>query len=200
MLISLLNLDMKKIAFLSSSGGTNFKSFLDAQVRGELQGVEICCLVTDKAMCGAAELAREHKIKVYFYDPKLLSKEAFQQSILDTLDFFEVDLVVLGGFGRILSPEIVEKYPDKILNIHPSLLPKHGGMFGNNIHQSVLDSGDVETGMTIHVVDEGVDTGKILLQKSVSVEPGDTVDSLKQKVQALEKEWYPKVVEEMLKD
>lgn len=189
---------MKKIAFLSSSRGTNFKSFLDAQARGELDDLEICCLITDKAMCGAAELAREHKIKVYFYDPKLLSKEAFQQSILDTLDFFEVDVVVLGGFGRILTSNVIEKYRGKILNVHPSLLPKHGGMFGKSIHQSVLDSGDVETGMTIHVVDEGVDTGRIILQKSVPVEPGDTVDSLKEKVQLLEKEWYPKVVKEML--
>jgi len=190
---------MKKIAFLSSSGGSNLQSFLDAQARGELQNIEICCLITDKAMCGAAQKARDAKIKVYFYDPKLLTKEAFQQSILDTLDFFQVDLVVLGGFMRILSPKIVEKYRGKILNIHPSLLPNHAGKMSPDIYQDVLNAGDRETGMTIHLVDEGVDTGKILLQKSVLVEAGDTVESLKEKVQALEKEWYPKVVEGMLK-
>ncbi len=189
---------MKKIAFLSSSGGTNFQSFLDAQARGELKDIEICCLITDQAMCGAAQKAREAKIKVYFYDPKLLSKETFQQSILDTLDFFQVDLVVLGGFMKILSPKIVEKYRGKILNVHPSLLPNHTGKMSPAVHQEVLDAGDSETGMTIHLVDEGLDTGKIILQKSVPVETGDTVESLKEKVQALEKEWYPKVVEGML--
>ena len=107
--------------------------------------------------------------------------------------------MVLGGFMRILSAPIVEKYKGRILNVHPSLLPKHGGIYGDAVHQSVLDSGDVETGTTIHVVDEGVDTGKIILQKSVPVSPGDTVESLKIKVQELEREWYPKVVEGFLK-
>lgn len=189
---------MKKIAFLSSSGGTNLQSFLDAKSRGELEDIEICCLITDKAMCGSAQKAREAKIKVYYYDTSILSKEAFQQSILDTLDYFAVDLVVLGGFMRILSPPIIEKYREKILNIHPSLLPKHDGIYGDAVHQSVLDAGDQESGMTIHLVDEGVDTGKIVFQKSVPVSPDDTLDTLKAKVQELEKEWYPKVVREFL--
>lgn len=189
---------MYKIAFLSSSGGTNFQSFLEAQKRGELEGIEISCLITDKALCGAADKAREAKIKVYFYDPSLLEKEPFQQAILDTLDYFAVDLVVLGGFMRILGPNIIEKYRGRILNIHPSLLPKHGGILGKAVHQSVLDSGENETGMTIHLVDEGVDTGQIIFQNSVPVIPEDTVETLKQKVQVLEKEWYPKVVKDFL--
>ena len=190
---------MYKIAFLSSTGGTNLQSFIDAKNRGELPEVEICCLITDKALCGAAQRAREAGIKVYFYDTTVLSKEAFQQSILDTLDYFAVDMVVLGGFMRILSPEIVEKYRGKIVNVHPSLLPKHAGGMNLNVHQAVLDAGESETGMTIHLVDEGVDTGKIIFQKSVAVAPDDTAETLKAKVQELEKEWYPKVVEEMLR-
>ena len=190
---------MYKIAFLSSTGGTNFQSFIDAKKLGELSEVEICCLITDKALCGAAQKAREAGIKVYFYDTTVLSKEAFQQSILDTLDYFAVDMVVLGGFMRILSPEIVEKYRGKIVNVHPSLLPKHAGGMNLNVHQAVLDAGETETGMTIHLVDEGVDTGKIIFQKSVAVAPGDTAETLKAKVQELEKEWYPKVVEGMLR-
>lgn len=190
---------MYKIAFLSSTGGTNFQSFIDAKKRGGLPEVEICCLITDKALCGAAQKAREAGVKVYFYDTTVLSKEAFQQSILDTLDYFAVDMVVLGGFMRILSPEIVEKYRGKIVNVHPSLLPKHAGGMNLNVHQAVLDAGEAETGMTIHLVDEGVDTGKIIFQKSVAVTPGDTAETLKAKVQELEKEWYPKVVEGMLR-
>lgn len=189
---------MSKIAFLSSTGGTNLQSFIDAQARGELEGIEITCLITDQALCGAAVKARAAGIKVYYFDPKGLTPEVFQQSILDTLDYFEVDLVVLGGFMRILRGEVVEKYQGKILNIHPSLLPKHAGGMNLNVHQAVLDAGETETGMSIHLVDEGVDTGKILLQKSVPVEAGDTAESLKQKVQTLEKEWYPKLVKDML--
>lgn len=190
---------MKKIAFLASTGGTNFQSFLDAKNRGELEEVEICCLITDKALCGAAQKARDAKIKVYFYDTTILSKEAFQQSILDTLDYFAVDLVVLGGFMRILAPPIIEKYKGRILNVHPSLLPKHAGGMNDSVHQAVLEAGEAETGMSIHLVDEGVDTGKIVFQKSVPVIPGDTVETLKAKVQELEKEWYPRVVEGFLK-
>ena len=189
---------MHKIAFLSSTGGTNLQSFIDARERGELEGIEICCLITDQALCGAAEKARAAKIKVYYFDPKGLTPEVFQQSILDTLDFFEVDLVVLGGFMRILSPSIVEKYKGKIVNVHPSLLPKFGGKMNMSVHQAVLDAGEKETGMTIHKVDEGIDTGEIILQKTVAVDPADTVETLRAKVQGLEKEWYPKVVKELL--
>ncbi|MDH5597220.1 MAG: phosphoribosylglycinamide formyltransferase [Candidatus Peregrinibacteria bacterium] len=185
---------MYKIAFLSSTNGTNLQSFIDARERGELEGIEICCLITDKAMCGAAEKARAAGIKVYFIDPAPVDRETYDQSVLDTLDYFEVDLVVLGGYMKILPPKITEKYRGRILNVHPSLLPKFGGGMDMNVHQAVLDAGETETGMTIHQVDETVDGGEIVLQKSVSVSPDDTAETLKEKVQALEKEWYPKVV------
>ncbi|MBU0706275.1 phosphoribosylglycinamide formyltransferase [Patescibacteria group bacterium] len=183
-----------KIAILSSTNGTNLQSFIDARDRGELEGVEICCLITDKAMCGAADKARAAGIKVYFIDPKPVSRETYDQSIADTLAFFDVDLVVLGGYMKILGPAVVEKYRGRILNVHPSLLPKFAGGMNLSVHQAVLDAGETETGMTIHQVTEVVDGGEVILQKKVAVEPGDTAESLKDKVQALEKEWYPKVV------
>lgn len=185
---------MYKIAFLSSTNGTNLQSFIDARDRGELENIEICCLITDKSMCGAAEKARKAGIKVYFIDPKPVTREVFDQSIADTLAYFDVDLVVLGGYMKILGAPVLEKYQGKILNIHPSLLPKHAGGMDLNVHQEVLDAGETETGMTIHKVTEEVDAGEIVLQKSVPVEAGDTAETLKEKVQALEKEWYPKVV------
>jgi len=185
---------MYKIAVLSSTNGTNFQSILDAKARGELADVEICCLITNKADCGAAQKARDAKIKVYFFDSRQTTREVFDKAVMDTLDYFEVDLVVLGGYMRIIGKEMVQRYKNKIINIHPSLLPKHPGM-DLSVHQAVLDDGDEETGMTIHFVDEGMDTGEIILQKSAPVEAGDTVGSLKEKVQALEKEWYPKVIQ-----
>jgi phosphoribosylglycinamide formyltransferase 1 len=186
---------MYKIAVLSSTNGTNFQSILDAKARGELSNVEVCCLITDKPMCGAALKARDAKIKVYYIDPRDISREKFDETVMDTLTFFGVDLVVLGGFMRIIGPAMVEKYKNHIINIHPSLLPKFGGTMNMSTHQAVLDAGEKETGMTIHIVDEGVDTGKILLQKKVAVDKGDTAETLKTKVQELEKEWYPKVIQ-----
>lgn len=183
-----------KIAILSSTNGTNLQSFIDARDRGELENIEICCLITDKSMCGAAEKARAAGIKVYFIDPKPVSKETYDQSVADTLAFFDVDLVVLGGYMKILGPAVTEKYKGKILNVHPSLLPKFAGGMNLNVHQAVLEAGEVETGMTIHQVTEVVDGGEIVLQKKVAVASDDTAESLKDKVQALEKEWYPKVV------
>jgi phosphoribosylglycinamide formyltransferase-1 len=185
---------MYKIAILSSTGGTNLQSFIDARDRGELEGIEICCLITDKSLCGAAEKARKAGIKVYFIDPKPVDRATFDQSIADTLAYFDVDLVVLGGFMKILGPAVVEKYQGKILNVHPSLLPKFAGGMNMDVHKAVLDAGETESGMTIHKVTEEVDAGEIVLQKSVPVEAGDTAETLKEKVQALEKEWYPKVV------
>ncbi len=186
-----------KIAILSSTNGTNFQSFIDARDKGELEGVEICCLITDKAMCGAAEKARAAGIKVYFIDPKPVNRETYDQSVADTLTFFDVDLVVLGGYMKILGASVVDKYKGRILNVHPSLLPKFAGGMNLNVHQAVIDAGETESGMTIHQVTEVLDGGEIILQKKVAVEPGETAESLKKKVQALEKEWYPKVVKAM---
>jgi len=183
-----------KIAILSSTNGTNLQSFIDAQGSGEHEGIEICCLITDKAMCGAGDKARAAGIKVYFIDPKPVDRQTYDQSVADTLAYFDVDLVVLGGYMKIIGAPVLEKFKGKILNVHPSLLPKFAGGMNLNVHQAVLDAGETESGMTIHQVTEIVDGGEIVLQKKVAVEPGETVESLKDKVQALEKEWYPKVV------
>jgi len=189
---------MYKIAVLSSTNGTNFQSILDAKARGELADVEICCLITNKADCGAAQKARDNGVKVYFFDSKEMSREAFDKAVMDTLDYFGVDLVVLGGFMRILGPEICERYKNKIINIHPALdMVKYGGegAMDMNVHKAVIDAGEKESGMTVHIVAKEVDAGPIVLQKSVAVSPDDTPETLKAKVQALEKEWYPKVIQ-----
>ena len=100
------------------------------------------------------------------------------------------------GWMFILTPWFIQRWKDRIINVHPALLPKFGGakMYGDRVHQAVLDSGDTESGITIHLMDEGVDTGKILLQKMCPVMAGDTVETLKERVQRLEREWYPRVL------
>ncbi|QQR83401.1 phosphoribosylglycinamide formyltransferase [Candidatus Peregrinibacteria bacterium] len=188
---------MSSLAFLSSTGGTNLQSFIDAKARGDFEP-RIACLITNKLDCGAAEKAKAVGIPVYFVDPSGKSREQYDREVMEVLEHCAPDLVVLGGYMRIIGPEMVRAYPRKIVNVHPSLLPKHAGLMAMQAHQAVLDAGESETGMTIHFVDEGVDTGEVVLQKSVPVNVGDTADILKDKVQALEKEWYPKVVQHLL--
>jgi phosphoribosylglycinamide formyltransferase-1 len=186
---------MYKIAFLSSTSGTNLQSFIDAIAEGRLKNVEISCFITNKADCGAAEKARKAGIKVFWIDPREKTREVYDEEVSATLDFFGVDLIVLGGWMRLFSEAFVDKYAGKIINIHPSLLPKYPGM-DLDVHAAVIKAGEKESGMTIHVVDAGMDTGPILLQKKVTVDPGETPESLKAKVQAVEREWYPKVVQD----
>ena len=109
----------------------------------------------------------------------------------------KVDLIVLVGYMRILTPYFVGEFKGKIINVHPALLPKFGGenFFGQSVHEAVLAAHESETGMTIHFVEEDVDSGKIILQKTCPVLPNDTSETLKDRVQALEKEWYPKVIQ-----
>jgi phosphoribosylglycinamide formyltransferase 1 len=107
-----------------------------------------------------------------------------------------VDLVVLIGYMRILTPEFVHQFPHRIINVHPALIPKFSGsgFYGANVHEEVLKSKEKETGCTIHFVEEEVDAGEIIVQKKVAVDPSDTPETLKDKVQALEKKWYPEVI------
>jgi phosphoribosylglycinamide formyltransferase-1 len=187
---------MYKVAVLSSTNGTNFQSLLDAKKSGVLKdNVEIACLVTNKADCGAAEKAKVNDIPVHFVDTKGKTREEFDAEVMIILGKYNIDLVVLGGYMRIISKLMVNKYKNRMINVHPSLLPRYGGGMNLGVHRAVIDAGEKETGMTIHILDEGVDTGPIVLQRSCPVDPDDTPEALKDRVQALEREWYPKVVQ-----
>lgn len=186
---------MFKIAVLSSTSGTNLKSIIDAIDAGTLTGVEIACLITNDIEAGCIAKAEKANIPSYCIFKENRTREEYDKEIDKVLNYFDhIDLIVMGGWMRLVSPWFVEKYKDKILNVHPSLLPKHPGM-DMDVHQTVIDSGDKESGMTIHFVDEGIDTGPIIVQKKVEVKPYDTAKKLKKKVQPLEIEWYPKVIQ-----
>lgn len=159
--------------------------------------VELACVVSDKKNCFALERARNQGFKTYFVSKKDRTREEFDQEMVKIIKKENVDLVVLVGFMRILTPVFINNFRGNIINVHPALLPKFGGkdFFGNNVHEAVIKSGEKETGMTIHFVDENVDGGQIILQKKCPVLPTDTPDILKARVQALEKEWYPKVIQ-----
>lgn len=186
------------IAVLASTRGTDLQAIIDEINAGRLN-VELSCVVSNVKDCYALQRAREQGFEAIFVDPQGKTREAYDAELVEVLKKYNVDLVVLVGYMRILTPKFVRAFPKKIINVHPALLPKYGGagFFGGNVHEAVLKAEEKETGCTIHYVDEGVDTGEIILQKKVPVLPTDTPESLKEKVLELEKEWYPKVIAEI---
>lgn len=186
---------MYKIAVLASTNGTDFQAIIDEKVTGNLD-IEIVGLFTNKSKCGAVAKAEKAGIPVFAFCAKGKSREIFDTEMIEKLQELKVDLIVLVGYMRILSDKFIQAFPDKIINVHPSLLPKFAGGMDCNVHEEVLAAGETETGMTIHFVDEKIDGGKIILQKSCKVAENETIDSLKEKVQNLEKKWYPRVIQD----
>jgi phosphoribosylglycinamide formyltransferase-1 len=190
---------MFKIAVLASTNGTDLQAIIDEMKADHMQGVELAAIISDKQKCHALERAKTQGYETFFVDPKGKSREEFDREVVKILQEKEIDLIVLVGFMRILSAEFVHKFPRKIINVHPALIPKFCGpsFFGSNVHEAVLAAHEKETGMTIHYVEEGVDTGAIILQKTCPVLPDDTPETLKARVQELEKKWYPEVIRQL---
>ncbi|MBT3865211.1 phosphoribosylglycinamide formyltransferase [Candidatus Peregrinibacteria bacterium] len=188
-----------RIAVLASTNGTDLQAIIDEMKAGKMPGIELTCIISNKKSCYALERARNQGYKAIFVNPRDRTREEFDEKVAEILRKYEVDLVVLVGYMRILSEQFVKKFPQKIINVHPALIPKFCGadFFGTSVHEAVLAAGEKETGMTIHYVDEGCDTGEIILQKTCLVSPDDTPDTLKTKVQALEKQYYPEVIRQL---
>lgn len=185
---------MHRVAILASTRGTVLQAILDEKAAGLLPQIEIVRVLSDVKDCGALEKTRAANIEAIFVDPKGKSREEYDEALLNAVG--EVDLIALIGFLKILGPKFIEKYQGRILNVHPALLPNYGGkgFYGEKVHQAVLAAGEKESGMTIHFVEEGVDTGPIFLQKKVSIEAGETPETLQTKVQELEKKGYPEAL------
>lgn len=181
------NKNKKRIAVLVSGGGSNLQSIIDNIEQGNLN-CEISYVIADRE-CYGLERAEKHGIKNVLLDRKVL-KEKLSDEISSVLenDDEKTDYIVLAGYLSILSPEFIKKWSRKIINIHPSLLPKFGGkgMYGMNVHRAVIEEKETESGCTIHFVDTGVDTGEIILQMKVPVLSDDTPEILQKRV--LEKE------------
>ena len=176
---------MMRLGVLGSTKGTDLQAILDA-IQNDTLDAEVVVVVSNRNKSYILERARHHNISDVFVSQKGKTRDEFDREITATLLQHGADLVLLIGFMRILSAEFCQKWQDRILNVHPSLLPKYAGGMDNDIHEEVLRNGDVETGCTIHFVTEEVDAGPILIQKKCTVTGIDTVESLKTKVQQLE--------------
>ena len=180
---------MIRLGVLGSTNGTDLQAILDAVSARELDAV-VAVVISNRTGAYILERAEINNVSAFFISQKGKKREEFDGEITAVLKEHSVDLVLLIGFMRILSPEFCRVWQDRILNVHPSLLPKYAGGMDINVHEEVLNNKDTETGCTIHFVNEVVDAGPILIQKKCDVDPDDTVDSLKTKVQTLEGEAF----------
>lgn len=182
---------MLKIAVLVSGGGTNLQAIIDRIADGTITNTEISVVISNNKNAYALERAKQAGIEALCISPKdYESREKFNEDFLEKLDGFDVDLVVLAGFLVVIPEKMIARYRNRIINIHPSLIPAFcgTGYYGLKVHEGALSRGVKVTGATVHFVDEGTDTGPIILQKPVAVQNGDTPEILQRRVME-EAEW-----------
>lgn len=174
-----------KIAVLVSGGGTNLQALIDAQNSGIITSGEISIVISSSPKAYAIERAKNNGIEYAVVSKKELgSQEAFENKIISLIEEKEIDIIVLAGFMCILSKNFTDKYPERILNVHPSLIPSFcgEGFYGLHVHEKALEYGVKVTGATVHFVNEIPDGGKIIMQKAVEIEEDDTPETLQKRV------------------
>ena len=176
---------MLRVVVLVSGGGTNLQAIIDAVDNGTITNTEIVGVISNNPNAYALERATKHNIKSVCVSPKDYStREEFHDALLQSVDDFRADLLVLAGFLVVISEKMIARYRNRIINIHPSLIPAFcgTGFYGLKVHEAALAKGVKVVGATAHFVDEGTDTGAIILQKAVAVEKGDTPEVLQRRV------------------
>lgn len=196
---------LKRLAVFVSGSGTNLQAIMDACDSGELLAT-VSLVVADNPGCFALERAARAGVATYLHDRQVLrglssaDKLKAHQQLADFLKGQAIDLVVLAGYLSIVDQSLVDAFPKRIINLHPALIPAYcgKGFYGDRVHEAVLANGETESGITIHYVDGGIDTGDIILQKKVPVYPEDTVESLAGRIHALEHENLKQVIKTLL--
>ncbi|MBE5921665.1 MAG: phosphoribosylglycinamide formyltransferase [Lachnospiraceae bacterium] len=176
---------MLRIGVLVSGGGTNLQAIIDGVEAGRITNTEICVVISNNKNAYALERAKKNDIPAVCLSPKDFEERKFyNEALIQTIDSYQVDLIVLAGCMVILPPELIQKYRNRIINIHPALIPSFcgTGYYGLRVHEKVLERGVKVTGATCHFVDEGTDTGPIIAQKAVEVLEGDTPEILQRRV------------------
>lgn len=187
---------MKRLAIFASGSGSNAENIFHFFKKNE--DIKVSLILTNNPKAGVIERAQRLNIDCIVFDNQEFSSSSH---ITELLVKKEVDLVVLAGFLRLIPSSLIEAFPNRIINIHPALLPKYGGkgMYGDFVHQAVSKAEEIETGITIHYVNEYYDEGAVIFQKTVQIEKGEDPHLIAEKVHALEYEFFPKVIESLLK-
>jgi phosphoribosylglycinamide formyltransferase-1 len=180
------------LAVLASGYGSNLQAIIDAADKGEIDG-RVKIVISDVENAYALERARRHDIEAFYINAKdFPGRKAFDEAVAALLEERKIDLIVLAGYMRLLSPVIINKFQGRIVNIHPSLLPSFPGLEGV---KQALDYGVKVSGCTVHFVDEGLDTGPVILQEAVPVHDDDTVESLQERIHKIEHRLYPRAIQ-----
>jgi phosphoribosylglycinamide formyltransferase-1 len=181
------------IAVFASGRGSNFQAILQAIDAGILPA-QVVLLISNNAVAGAMEIARAHHIPLQHLSQKMFSsEEALADATLEVLERHQTECIALAGYLKKVPAQVIRHYRNRIVNIHPALLPSFGGggMYGHRVHEAVIASGEKVSGATVHLVDEEYDRGPVLIQKTVSLAPDETADSLAAKVLKIEHEIFP---------
>jgi len=188
---------VKKLVIFASGSGSNFQAIINATKNQDIHAV-IAGLIVNKKNIGAVERAQKHDIPVALLTPD--DTHQFEQQLEKQLHKWNPDLIVLAGFLKKIPERIIRKYPDKIINIHPALLPKYGGkgFYGLRVHKAVIEAEESESGCTVHYVNEEYDKGDIIAQKKVPVQPSDTPEILAKRVLKEEHKLLPSVIKNIL--
>ena len=192
---------MFKIGVMASGGGSNFKAIIDRIGEGNLEA-QCKFLITNNGGCGAVSHARSYGIPVFHISGKTHSDTAaYEAALLEVIDRYDIDLLILAGYMKALPVSLINRLPERILNIHPSLLPKYGGkgFWGIHVHEAVIAAHEKESGPTVHLVGEEIDKGRILAQTRVPVEEGDTPETLAARVLVQEHELYWRTIRDYAK-
>ena len=180
---------MLRVVVCVSGGGTNLQAIIDGIHEGSITNTKLVGVISNNRKARALERAVDNQIPAVCVSPKdYENRELFHAALLTSINDFEPDYIVLAGFLVTIPPAMTKQYGNRILNIHPSLLPKYGGMgmYGMNVHEAVLANGETESGCSCHLVNEKVDQGRVLVQKKVAVKPDDTPASLRDRILPLE--------------
>jgi len=185
-----------KTAVFASGSGSNFEAIVNAIQAGKVEA-EVVLLVCDRPDASVLKRAERLGITSVSFHPKLFAaKAAYENEILKHLRLEAIELIILAGYMRIIGKTLLEAYSERILNIHPSLLPLYPGRQGI---KDAFNDGATETGVTVHIVDEGIDTGEILAQRTIAIQPVDTINSVEEKIHAIEHDLYPEVIQTYIK-
>ena len=188
---------MLNIAVFGSGRGSNFQAILTAMEQGTVPGARICLVVSNNSGAGILEIARANSLTaIHLSQKQFPDEQTFVDALLSTLRAQSANFIALAGYMKRVPPRVVEAYRGRIINIHPALLPRHGGpgMYGMHVHKAVIAAGENTSGATVHYVDEEYDGGKVILQQTVPVHPGDTPETLAARVLRMEHAIYPEVI------
>lgn len=188
-----------RLAVFASGGGSNLQALIDRFNRAASPLLRVALVISDRQDAGAIARARAAGIEAMHIQVTGRPADLSTREMLAALEFADIDLIALAGYLRLVPAAVLKRYPDRIVNVHPALLPKHGGkgMYGSNVHRAVLAAGEPVSGATVHYINENYDEGRIIAQREVPVLPDDTPESLAARVLAVEHVLYPDALEQV---